>query len=185
MDNLFLTGFMGTGKTAVGRALAERLGRSFLDLDAEIERAAGRSVPEIFARFGEEGFRTREREALERLSGLDRAVVATGGGAVLDARNRKTMRARGRIICLTADVDTILRRVGRAADRPLLADAPDPAERIDALLAERAAAYAETDWTVETSQLGVADVVESIVRRLAIVGNASSAPRGASRARVG
>jgi shikimate kinase len=178
MDNLFLTGFMGTGKTAVGRALADRLGRPFLDLDAEIERTAGLSVAEIFARFGEAGFRTRERQAIERLSGLDRAVVATGGGAVLDARNRKTMRARGRIICLTADGDTILRRVGPAADRPLLAGAPDPAERIDAMLAERATAYAEADWTVETSQLGVADVVESIVSRLATLGNASGARVG-------
>jgi shikimate kinase len=88
------------------------------------------------------------------------------------------MRARGRIICLTADGDTILRRVGPAADRPLLAGAPDPAERIDAMLAERATAYAEADWTVETSQLGVADVVESIVSRLATLGNASGARVG-------
>jgi shikimate kinase len=185
MGNIFLVGFMGTGKTAVGRALAERLGRPFLDLDAEIERLAGASVAEIFARFGEAGFRAREREALERLGELDGAVVATGGGIVLDPRNRATMRARGTVICLTANLDTILRRVGQAADRPLLAGATDPAERAGTLLAERAAAYAEADWTVDTSHLAVADVVESIARRLATLEDAATARRGALGTQVG
>jgi shikimate kinase len=166
MDNVFLTGFMGTGKTTVGRVLAERLGRPFVDLDTAVEEVAGLSVADIFARFGEPGFRIREREALERTSGLDGAVVATGGGVVLDAGNRATMRARGRIVCLTADAETILGRVGRASDRPLLAGAADPAERIARLLGERAAAYAEADWTIDTSSLDVLGVVEAILRRL-------------------
>ncbi|MBI2963857.1 MAG: 3-dehydroquinate synthase [Deltaproteobacteria bacterium] len=164
MDNLFLTGFMGTGKTAVGRSLASRLGRRFVDLDQEIERAGGASVADIFARFGEGEFRERERRALERSAGLERAVVATGGGVVMDARNREIMHASGKIVCLRADPPTILSRVGDAADRPLLAAAADCTEKIRRLLGERAAAYADADYAVDTSGRSVADVVEEILR---------------------
>src|SRR5689334_23190909 len=141
MNNVFLTGFMATGKTAVGRALARRLGRRFVDLDEAVERASGIAVAEIFARFGEVGFRERERETLVSLCADDDAVVATGGGSVLDPRNRRAMRASGTIVCLTAPPQAILVRAGSGADRPLLAGAGNRAERITKLLAERADAY--------------------------------------------
>ncbi len=163
MDNLFLTGFMGTGKTAVGRLLARRLQRPFVDLDHEIERSCGASVAEIFARFGEGEFRDRECRALEGAAALDRAVVATGGGVVMDARNRRTMRASGKIVCLSADPPSILSRLGDAADRPLLAGAAGRSERIHRLLGERAAAYADADHAVDTSARSVEDVVEEIL----------------------
>lgn len=151
MRNVFLTGFMGTGKTAVGAALARRLGRRFIDLDEEIERTSGESVAAIFARHGEPEFRERERRALALVCALDEAIVATGGGAVLDSRNRSSMRASGRIVCVTADVDTILARLGGGEDRPLLAGAPDRAAKVRELLSARAAAYADADLTVDTS----------------------------------
>src|SRR5262245_25058993 len=145
MNNVFLTGFMATGKTLVGCALARRLGRQFVDADVEIEREAGMTVADIFGRFGEPEFRARERRALERLCALDSTVIATGGGVVVDPRNRAAMRASGMIICLRADPDTILGRIGKGVDRPLLADADGREARIRSLIGERAAAYEDAD----------------------------------------
>ena len=173
MNNVFLTGFMATGKTAVGRALARRLARRFIDLDGEIERAAGLAVSEIFARFGEPEFRTRERQALVSLCASEGAVIATGGGSVSDPRNRDAMRASGTIVCLTATPQAILARLGDRDDRPLLAGPTGRAERVASLLAERAAAYADADLTVDTSRKSADEVARSIVDWL------SSSPRAA------
>jgi shikimate kinase len=160
---VFLTGFMGSGKTAVGAALAKRLGRRFIDLDAEIERTSGLTVASMFARFGEGEFRRRESRALADLGALDDAIVATGGGTVVDARNRASMRAAGWIVCLTADAETVLARVGGGEDRPLLAGASDRAAKVRALLAERAEAYADADWRIDTS----GKTVEAVSREIA------------------
>ena len=162
MNNVFLTGFMATGKTAVGRALGRRLARRFIDLDEEIEHAAGLAVSEIFARFGEPEFRDRERRALLSVCAIDGAVVAAGGGTVLDARNRHAMRAAGTIVCLTATPEAILARLGTGDDRPLLAGANGRAKRVASLLAERAAAYADADLTLDTSRRSAADLARSI-----------------------
>jgi shikimate kinase len=154
----------------VGQALARRLRRRFVDLDSEIERIAGLTVAEIFSRFGEREFRSREREAIETVSGLKAAVVATGGGAVVDPRSRALMRAAGRIVCLSAEPEVILARLARlgpGADRPLLADAAGRAERVRSLLAERAAAYADTDFKIDTSRRSPTEVVEAITEWLA------------------
>ncbi len=178
MDNVFLTGFMASGKTAVGRMLARRLGWRFLDLDSEIEHAAALPVPQIFARFGEAEFRRRESQALERASAGVGSVIATGGGAVVDPENRRRMRARGVIVRLAASPDDILVRVGDGSSRPLLAgarSAEERRERIVRLLEERGAAYADADTTVETSGRPVSDIVETIARW---IGTAEAAPRG-------
>jgi len=174
--NVFLTGFMGTGKTAVGAALARRLGRRFVDLDAEIERSAGLTIAAVFARFGEAEFRRREREALAVVAGLEGVIVATGGGTAIDRGNRASMRAAGRIVCLTADVETILARVGGGEDRPLLASAPDRAATVRELLADRAEAYADADLTIDTSDKTVEGLIEEITDGLRSLGDASSAP---------
>ena len=176
MRSVFLTGFMGTGKTAVGAALARRLGRRFVDLDAEIERSAGLTIAGVFARFGEPDFRRRERQALSRVAGLEGAIVATGGGTVIDRGNRASMRAAGRIVCLTADVETILARVGGGEDRPLLASAPDRAVKVRELLTDRAEAYADADLTIDTSGKTVEAVSEEITDRLRSLDDASSRP---------
>jgi shikimate kinase len=158
---------MATGKTVVGRAVAARLGRPFVDADVEIEREAGMSVADIFGRFGEGEFRARERRTLERLCALENAVIATGGGAVADPRNRAAMRASGTVVCLVADPATILGRVGNGGERPLLADANGREARIRSLLGERAAAYGDADLVVDTSRRSAEEVAAAIVEWLA------------------
>ena len=160
---IVLTGFMGTGKTVVGRRLAERLLLSFLDLDEVIEEAAGMAIPEIFASEGESGFRRREREVIGSLATRRDCVIATGGGAVLDPENVRNLRTGGVIVCLRAEPDTILERVGADAHRPLL-QGPDRLARIRELLEQRASAYEQADLSVETSQSDIEEVVDRIVR---------------------
>ena len=134
-----LTGFMATGKTEVGRKLAALLGAPFVDTDALVESATGRRIADIFAKEGEPHFRALEREAVERACDVEGAVVATGGGTLLDPENRRRLAAAGPVVCLTATPDELLRRVGGGADRPLLAGG-DRGARIRELLAARAEA---------------------------------------------
>ncbi|MBN2007071.1 MAG: shikimate kinase, partial [Anaerolineae bacterium] len=127
--NLILTGFMGTGKTTIGRAAAQRLGCTFVDMDDVIVACAGKPIPRIFAEDGEPAFRALEAAVCAELSAQDGLVVATGGGALLTPANRAAMQRSGVVICLDASPDEILRRVGGNDDRPLL-NVPDPAARI-------------------------------------------------------
>lgn len=141
--NIVLTGFMGTGKTTVGRALAQRLGFEFVDTDELIEAEHG-PIPQIFAEFGEGHFRQLERDVALTLAGREGLVISTGGRMMVDPVNAETLRATGDVVALTATVDTIVERVGgdaAAATRPMLAG-HDVRERITQLLAERAPAYA-------------------------------------------
>ncbi len=161
--NLVLTGFMGTGKTTVGRAVAARLGRPFVDMDEVIAQRAGMGIAAIFARQGEPAFRAMEAELVRELAGQRGLVIATGGGALVETANRETLCRTGLVICLTASVDTILARVGAGEERPLLADAADPRARITALLARRAAAYAEIPYTVDTTNRSLSQVVEAVL----------------------
>jgi shikimate kinase len=156
-----LTGFMATGKTEVGRKLAALLGATFVDTDALVESAAGRTIADIFAREGEPHFRALERTAVERACRVDGAVVATGGGTLLDPENRRRLAAAGPVVCLTASPEEVLRRVGGGADRPLLAGG-DRLARIRELLAARAEAYAAAAHTIDTTGLGVDDVVARV-----------------------
>ena len=135
--NIILTGFMGTGKTAVGREVAARLGRPFVDLDDLIVQRAGKSIPEIFAQDGEPAFRALEAAVCGEMAAPAGLVIATGGGAVVNPANREALAAGGTVICLETDLETILQRVGRGDDRPMLAS-PDRVARIRELLAARA-----------------------------------------------
>ena len=138
---IVLTGFMGTGKSTVGRIVAERLSRRFVDTDSLIESRHG-PIAAIFAQHGEERFRALEREVAAQLAEERGLVVSTGGRTMLDPENRATLGGSGVVVCLTASVDELVARLRHEADqRPLLRDG-DPAERIAALLAERAAGYA-------------------------------------------
>jgi shikimate kinase len=157
---IILTGFMGTGKSEVGRRLARVLGRPFVDTDGLVETAAGQRVADIFAVRGEAGFRALEREAVVRACAVPDAVVATGGGTMLDPENRKRLAAAGLIICLTASPEAILRRIGDPDSRPLLASSNgNRAGRIRALLAERAAVYGLATHAIDTTLLDVDEVV--------------------------
>ncbi|MBP7688779.1 MAG: shikimate kinase, partial [Thermoflexales bacterium] len=136
--NLILTGFMGTGKTTVGRAIAERLKRPFVDTDAWIEERAGKSVAAIFAEDGEDRFRAWEAEACAAFSEPQGLIIATGGWALGPQQNHELMEQGGRIICLTATPEKIIERLGAATDRPLLAS-DDRDAKVRALLKQREA----------------------------------------------
>lgn len=158
---LWLLGMMGSGKTAVGREVARLTGRRFVDIDAEVERAAGMAVPAIFSNEGEAGFRRREREALLAIAGTA-VVVATGGGAVLDQRNVAAMRETGTTVWLTAGAGTLATRVGDGRGRPLLS-ASDPAGRMEAILDERLPLYRQAaDHEVDTERRTVEDVAREV-----------------------
>ncbi len=165
--NIILVGFMGTGKTAVGKRLAKRLGWQFVDVDQLIETGARMSVARIFAERSEAIFRRLERRCISRLILGRQQVIATGGGAFVDSQNRSRLRVSGPVICLTARPRVILSRVGqKPGERPLLHGRPDPLSRIKALLGQRSAAYAQADLTIDTSDLSVDDVVERVWRHL-------------------
>ncbi len=161
MTTIVLTGFMGTGKSTVGRALAQRLGKAFVDVDERIEQRLRLPISEIFARYGEAYFRQIEGEELAQALQED-AVVATGGGAIVDPENLARMRAAGPVVCLTASVDAILARTSSDSSRPLL-EHENRRERIEALLAERAQAYAQADVCVDTTHRSPEEVAEAIL----------------------
>jgi len=164
VPQVILTGFMATGKSEVGRRLARRLGRPLVDLDKLVEAAAGKTVAAIFAADGEARFRELERGAVEEACRVPDAVIATGGGTLLDAENRRRLAGAGPIVCLSAAPEEIVRRIGNAASRPLLADANggDRLARIRALLAERAPVYALATHAVDTGGVPVDEVVERV-----------------------
>ncbi|MBC7267003.1 MAG: 3-dehydroquinate synthase [Coriobacteriia bacterium] len=165
MSHIFLTGFMGSGKSTVGRIVAERLGLPFVDLDAEIERVAGASVADIFRAEGEEGFRAAEHRALSDAVRRDDAVIACGGGVVLRDENRRLLKEHGRVVYLAVSAEEALARIGDAADRPLLAgDARAIAPRI---LDARLALYRATaDITVDTTGRTPQEVADEVVKLL-------------------
>lgn len=153
---------MAVGKSAVGRNLARRLGRRFVDLDRLIEKTAGLKVREIFTQKGEAYFRQLEKETLAKVLGQEGQVVATGGGVVLDDDNLALLRERSLLIGLNASTETILKRAGNGATRPLLKGG-DPRERIEELLAARAARYARAHAIIDTDELTLSQVVDKIV----------------------
>ena len=158
-------GFMGTGKTEVGRRLARSLTRTFVDTDRLVEARTGRSVAAIFNDEGEEGFRSREREAVAAACALPDAVIATGGGALTDPENRRRLSAAGPLVCLTASPEDILRRVGASGTRPLLASCTSDTERltrIREMLAARSSVYGGATHTIDTTGLTVDQVVDRV-----------------------
>lgn len=166
--NLFLVGPMGAGKTTIGRQLARALGWTFHDVDREIETRSGADIPLIFDLEGEAGFRVRERAVLEELTGLQGVVVATGGGAVLDPRNRECLTRRGRVTYLCASVSQQLKRTARDRHRPLL-HTRDRRARLEELMAAREPLYREiADLTVDTDGRTVRAVVAEILQRLGL-----------------
>ncbi|MDI9585756.1 MAG: 3-dehydroquinate synthase [Acidobacteriota bacterium] len=163
---IFLTGFMGTGKTTTGRRLASRLALAFVDTDEIVETLSGRSIPDIFARDGEDAFRAMETQALRKAIERGPAVVSTGGGIMLRDENVRAMREAGPIICLQASPETIIRRTGRRGDRPLL-ECDDPLQRVRQLLAARAEAYSRADAQVSSDLDDRNLVLDGICRALA------------------
>ncbi|MCK4325714.1 shikimate kinase [bacterium] len=163
MKNIVLLGFMGTGKTAVGKKVAEKLKMEYLDVDDLIGEEAGISISEIFSRFGEEHFRNLESKMVERASQYENRVMATGGGIVLRKENMDNLRKKGILICLTAQPELILERTKSEHHRPLL-EVDYPLATIKELLKFRAPYYAQADYSIDTSPLTVDQVVEEVMK---------------------
>lgn len=165
--NVILTGFMGTGKTSIGKMLAAKLGRPFVDIDKKIEAEAHLSIPKIFEQFGEEHFRELERAAVRELSNRRGLVIATGGGTVKDAENLRLLKISGIVICLTSEPEEIFRRTARRGERPVLDGGGD--ERlatIKKLLAERKEFYDRADYHVDTTDRSPLQIINDICRYL-------------------
>jgi shikimate kinase len=180
MNNIYLVGFMGTGKTSVGRELAKQKNRlenrglasnsqsqwQFIDLDELIELSEKRSIPDIFTKEGEPYFRRIEKRVLKEVSVENKFVVACGGGIVLDKENIKIMRETGIIICLAATPEVILNRTSGYAHRPLL-NVSDPKKQIELLLKLRSPFYAQADKIIDTSKASIKQIVGKILKIIA------------------
>ncbi|MDD5107930.1 MAG: shikimate kinase [Candidatus Omnitrophica bacterium] len=161
--NIYLVGFMGTGKTTVGRLLAAQKKWNFVDLDELIELKEQRRIVDIFAKEGERYFRKIEKKLLKQISTQKKFVVACGGGVVLDKDNIKLMKKTGILICLCANCEEILKRVSSSTHRPIL-NVEKPRERIEFLLKMRAPYYMQADKMIDTSGLSVKQVVQKILK---------------------
>jgi shikimate kinase len=175
--SIVLIGMMGVGKSSIGRRLGARLGAPFVDADTEIERAAGMSIADIFARHGEAAFRSGEARVIARLLNGGPQVLATGGGAVMNEATRALIKEKGVSIWLSAELDLLLRRISkRKAERPML-QTDDPAATLRELLASRAPIYAQADITVQSRDVPHDAIVTEIIEALAAFLDASP-PRG-------
>jgi shikimate kinase len=162
---IVMVGLMGAGKTSIGRRLAQRLGLAFVDADHEIEAAAGCTIEEIFERFGEAAFRDGERKIIQRLLERPVHVLATGGGAFMDAETRARIKAGGISVWLKADLDLLLRRVSRRTNRPLLKQG-DPREVLSKLMEQRHPVYAEADICIDSVDGPADSTVERVIKAL-------------------
>ncbi len=168
--NLILTGFMGTGKTSVGRVMAERLKKTFVDTDAWIEEHARKSVAAIFTEEGEDRFRAWEAEACAALAEPNGLIIATGGWTLAPHQNRAMIERGGRVICLTADLNAILSRLNGTTDRPLISG-DDRAVKVQTLLKEREALYRLFAWQVDTTEMNIAEVMLHVMAVWSTIGS--------------
>lgn len=162
MENIILIGFMGSGKTEVGKRLAERLSYTFVDTDDVIEKKVGKSISDIFDEYGEDYFRDLETEVVKELSGIRRHVISTGGGIVINRDNILNLKQMGLVVWLKASPGTIYERVRYGSQRPLL-KVDKPLEEIKRLLELREPLYAEADISIEVGGLQVEKIVNIIV----------------------
>jgi shikimate kinase len=178
--SLVLVGMMGAGKSSIGRRLAARLDIAFVDADVEIEKAAGMSIPDMFATRGEGEFRAGEARVILRLLDSGPQVLATGGGAFLSADTRAAIAATGISIWLNAEFEVLMKRIRRRHDRPLL-KTDDPGATLRELIAARYPVYALADLTVQSREVPHDKIVDEIVSALADqLGLAGTSQRGAA-----
>ena len=163
--NVVLTGFMGTGKSTVGRRVADLLKVPFLDVDVTIQRQTGKTIPELFKTKGEAAFRALESATIQELSMQEKAVIATGGGALMNAENRQFLEKRGILVCLSAKSGTLLERLKHDHTRPLLAG-ENMQERIDRLMQEREAVYAMCPIQVATDDKTIEQVAQEVIEKI-------------------
>jgi len=165
MKNIVLTGFMGSGKTAVGRELSHLLGWKIIDVDEEIVKAQDTSIGELFRKLGESVFRDLETEMIRKVSRNRNVIISTGGGAVLREENMNILRENGTIVCLWASVDTVFKRTSCNDERPLL-QVENPRQRIEELLECRRPFYEKADMVVDTEEKTPLHIAEEIIKRM-------------------
>ena len=165
MENLILTGFMGTGKTEVSRELARLLTMKLIDIDTEIEKSAKMSINQIFEQFGEQKFREMETEMIEKVSCEKNVIISTGGGAVLKQENMDALKKTGRVICLMATPETILQRTSGTSERPLL-QVEKPLEKINELFNLRKPFYEKADMMIDTENKTPLQIAEEIIEKV-------------------
>jgi shikimate kinase len=165
LENIYLIGLMGVGKTTIGKQLAKALQRPFYDSDKVIEDSMGVDIPTIFSYEGEEGFRVREQCVIRQLTSLRGIVMATGGGSVLKAENREALKNNGFVVYLHCSIDKILYRTRHDTQRPLLRT-ENPRERLHALLAQRDPLYKEcADFKIDSGAISGKIVVKTILQQ--------------------
>jgi len=172
--SIVLVGLMGAGKSTIGRRLAQKLDLVFVDADAEIEQAAGKSVQDIFRDHGEESFREGERRVIARLLESGPQVLATGGGAFMNEETRNNISSRGIAVWLRADIELLMKRVRRRDNRPLL-KADNPEEVMQALIDQRYPVYGRADIIVESRDVPHSSIVSDVIRALAAYQRAQKA----------
>lgn len=178
--NLVITGFMGTGKSTVGREVARRMGRPFVDMDELIETREGRTISEIFAQHGEPYFRRLEAELVRELAAPRGLVIATGGGTLVSPENRAVMACTSVIVCLWADEETLIARLQGQENRPLLAG-PRWREALVQLLTQRLPAYRSLPYHVDTTGKTIEEVAEEVIRIYNEAAKSGPPYRGAGR----
>lgn len=162
MKNIVLTGFMGTGKTTVGKELSKMLHMKLVDIDAEIEKAQKIKINDIFRIYGEQYFRDIETAMIKKLSRDNNIIISTGGGAVLRDENMEALKENGVVFCLNASTETILERTGRSSDRPLL-KVENPKEKISELISYRRPFYEKAGIMIDTDDKTPSEVVQEIM----------------------
>ena len=166
-ENIILIGFMGVGKTSLGKLLASKLGRAFIDLDEKIERDSNMTIPQIFEMHGEKYFRELEKSAVREVTVRKNLVIATGGGTVKDEENLQLLKNSGVIICLTADAEEIFRRTEKRGERPVLdGGGNERLETIKKLLAEREKFYSQADFKIDTTEWSPLQIVNEICDKI-------------------
>lgn len=163
MKNIYIVGFMGTGKTSVGKLLAKKTKRQFVDLDELIQLREKRLIADIFTKDGEPYFRRIEKQVLKEVAKEKKFVVACGGGIVINEENIQIMKETGMIICLSTKPQVLLRRIGACKLRPLL-NVANPKKQVELLLKLRAPYYAKADKTIDTTRLSIKEVVDKILK---------------------
>ncbi|NOZ61580.1 MAG: shikimate kinase [Calditrichaeota bacterium] len=164
--NIYLIGFMGSGKSTVGPLLAKKMNRAFFDTDEWIINETGKTIPEIFAEDGEQFFREKEREAIQIVCKFKNMLVSVGGGAVVDSSNWLTLKKSGLMVYLQCDANEILNRVKNDLNRPLLSQAEDRLEKITSLLTQRAPIYEKADIIIDANNLTPELIAEKIYQKI-------------------
>lgn len=167
MKNIALVGFMGSGKSTVGRALSQKIGYLFIDLDGQIEEKTGRSIPEIFKRDGEDTFRQIEAAALKDVLAAKKVVISCGGGVVLREENRDVLKQKAIVAYLKAETDELFRRVGATGSKRPLLNVEDPKAEIKRLVEEREPLYQSVaNMTISTTGETINNIAETIIKEL-------------------